>query len=137
MNTSEQPVQEEQVQEAPIKEEITLKKKKYCCKRRKCESSEEETSSSPQEGETVTVDANEYKMFRRWRKRMMKMHRIGHCFRGPHHHRRCGMIPPPFFPREMLPHCKRGMIPPPPFCQFGMTPPPFYACGMQRGPMFW
>ena len=103
MNIPVQTVQQEQDQ----KKEITLKKK-FQHKRKTFESSysnkssEEETSSSPEEGETVTVDAKEYKIFKMWRKRMMRFHKHKHHFHGmmppfgsfgmppchPHHHGR-------------------------------------------------
>ena len=58
--------------------------KKCRCMKGKCHK-ETSSSSSPQEGETFTVDAKEYKMFCKWRNRMMKgkygfSHKwMGHC----------------------------------------------------------
>ena len=125
MNIPVQTVQQDQ------KEEISIKKK-FSHKRR-CfdssysnKSSEEETSSSPEEGETVTIDAKEYKMFLMWRRRMERFHKHRHCFMK-HHHRRHRMIPP-FGPFGMPPrfHFKpfghHRMIPP--FGLFGMPPHP-------------
>ena len=151
MNIPVQPVHQDQ------KEKISIKKK-FSHKRRDFDSSysnnssQEETSSSPEEGETVTIDAKEYKMFRMWRRRMERFNKLRHCSMK-HHQRRHRMVPPPFVmpPHHPYRHCGKHEMPPPPFCSFGpfgmsphhphkhygkhQMPPPHF--GMPRFPVFW